>query len=187
MVVSFGSVLVGQCSTWDSRLVCYCLDNSKICNETMDGMDSWLVWSFSELMMGRWFEYGPNSQHLPCRQGKHGQDIAEGWSGIVVFHRGDEKYHQKAYHMNPGATSEQICWHCRASRVRDSPNLYTFFGPNAPYRETALTLEAFICETTRPNPWVRLPGFHPEVLIYDWLHCFDLGLLSDAAASVTWP
>ena len=184
LVVSFASLLVGDCSPWDNRYLLYCIDNNVACSETMDGLDSWCAWSFVELMCGRWFENGPWSEELPERKAKGGAFIADGWRGIIVAHRGDEKYIQKAYHMSVSWISEQICWRCCASRLRDSRLLYTQFGPCAPHRDTLIDVPTFIEKISRPNRWIRIPGFHTEQLLFDFLHVFDLTIVPDAAASV---
>ena len=138
------------------------------------------------MMVGRWFQHDPWSNELPKRRERAGQEVAGGWRGIVVAHRGDEKYLQKAFHTAVAWNSEQVCWRCNASRVRNSPNLYTYFGPGAPHRDTMIDLDTFITRTSRTNAWVRVPGFHPSMVLFDFLHVFDLTIVPDAAASVTW-
>ena len=162
----------------------YVLDNSKTCHETILTMDSWAAWSFCELAEGRWFDRDPWGKPLADRASIAGKQIAAGWRGIVVVFRGDEKYTQKVFRMRVGWSSDQICWHCCASKVTSSRNLYTTFGPCAPHRSTMISLEDFIQHVSRANPWIALPGFHPNQLIYDVLHVFDLALVCDAAASV---
>ena len=47
-----------------------------------------------------------------------------------------------------------------------------------------VTLEEFVTTGCRNNPWVQLPGWHPEVIYNDWLHVCDLALFPEACASV---
>lgn len=150
----------------------------------MAGLDTWLAWSYTELQCGRWFHGGPWSEELDDRKEKGGQLIANGYRGIIVCYRGDEKAIQKAFQMKISWISEQVCWRCCASRLRRSQNLYTYFGPSAPHRRTLCDVNTFITKFCRPNPWIRIPGFHPEQLQFDLLHVFDLTLVPDAAASV---
>ena len=86
------------------------------------------------------------------------------------------------YHGCPG----NCCWSCHASRIRGSPMLFTHFGPNAVHRTTMVDTTEFIQSTCTANAWVRLPGWHTEVLTYDFLYVFDPTLVPDAAASVFW-
>ena len=182
MVSSFSSLLVKSTTPWESRLLCYCMDNSKACEESLSTLDTWAVWSLTELMMGKYMEYGPWAEPVSSRNGRGGQDIAGGFSGILVAHRGDEKYMLKAYHVSVSWLSKQCCWSCRASRLSTSDNLYTHFGANAHHRMTLVDTSEFIL-ACNANAWVRLPGWHCEVLTYDFLHVFDLSLVPDAAAS----
>ena len=184
MVCSFSSLLVKSSSPWESRLLCYCLDSSKTCDETLDTMDTWLVWSLVELMSGRYMDKGPWGEPVPSRKGLEGKELAQGWRAVLCAHRGDEKYLAKAYHVGVSWLSKQVCWTCRASRVSTSSLLYTHFGPNAQHRTTFLTTSEFI-QLCKPNAWVRLPGWHVDVMTYDLLHVFDLTLVPDAAASVS--
>lgn len=134
--------------------------------------------------MGRYMEMGPWSEKVPKRKGLDGKLLANGYRGILVVHRGDEKYiTEKAYHIGVSWLSQQCCWSCRASRMRDSNMLYTHFGPNALHRQSLMDTAGFI-QLCKPNAWVHLPGWSVEVLAYDLLHVFDLTLVPDAAASV---
>ena len=186
MVTSFASLVVGNCSPFDNRYVTYCVDNNRACPETLDCLDSWLAWSYTELMNEKWVEHGPWSEALPSRSGKGGKLIAGGYRGILCVMRGDEKFVQKAFHMRVSWVSEQVCWMCCASRVRDSLNLYTYFGPGATHRLSLISLSDFISDISKGCAWIRVPGFQPEMLFYDFLHVFDLTVVPDAAATAFW-
>ena len=41
----------------------------------------------------------------------------------------------------------------------------------------------FIQYGCKANPWIQLPGFHPSMVVFDWLHVVDLALIPDSAAS----
>ena len=184
-VNSFASLLTKSTLPWETRFICYVLDNSKGCDETLDGLDTWVVWSLTEMQLGRYFGSDPFGKPLASRRDLAGKEIANGWRGILVAHRGDEKYLQKAYHVSVSWLSQQCCWNCKASRLSGSELLYTHFGPNARHRSTFLDSSDFIA-LCKANAWVRLPGWHIEVLMYDFLHVFDLTMVPDAAASASW-
>ena len=101
----------------------------------------------------------PSSQPGAWLQKWQRWTVVGSWRGILCFHRGDEKYTQKALKMKAW-NSEQVCWRC-------SELLYTHFGPGAKHRTTFLGLHEFIVETCHPSPWIRLPGFHPSMIHYD--------------------
>ncbi|CAL1131312.1 unnamed protein product [Cladocopium goreaui] len=182
MVTTFGSALVHK-SPWDSRFLLYCTDNSKSCSNTYDTLDTWVAWSFTELGAGRWLQHSPWGEYMGRREDKAGTLIADGWIGVLVAHRGDEKALAKAFHVKNTWVSEEVCFTCRASRLSDSRYLYTGFGQNAPHRETIVDLHTFVTSKVGPNAWTRVPGFHPSMIAYDWLHVLDLALIPDAAAS----
>ena len=125
-VCSFASVTVGHCSPWENRYVLYCIDGSRTCDASYDGLDSWLAWSFKELMHGEFDDAGPWGEEVKWRRGwQMHQPLAGGYRGIPCFHRGDEKYLIKAYHFKTNWNSERVCWRCAASRVANSPMQYT--------------------------------------------------------------
>ena len=182
MVTSFASALIHK-SPWDCRYVLYCVDNSHACSSTFDILDSWLAWSFVELAEGKWFGHSPWGEEMGIRKSTAGTLIADGWRGILFAFRGDEKALAKLFHVKTSWVSHDICFHCKASRISQHPCLYTSFGKNAPHRATLLDLTDFVTVKCDSNPWVRVPGFHPSMIIYDWLHVLDLALVPDAAAS----
>lgn len=182
-VVSWASVLIHGCSPWDSKYMIYCTDNYHATAETYAVLDAWAVFSLTELQLGRYLDVGP---YGPLNRSCNGQLIADGWRGILVFHKGDEKYFQRCYGMRTSWVSNRICWYCKAEKDSASPNLYTLHGPCAPHRSSMNTTEEFIALVCSPNPWVRLPGWNIEVILSDWLHIVDLTLTPECAASVTW-
>ncbi|CAE7337972.1 unnamed protein product [Symbiodinium microadriaticum] len=46
-----------------------------------------------------------------------------------------------------------------------------------------LNTAEFIQYGCKANPWIQLPGFHPSMVVFDWLHVVDLALIPDSAAS----
>ena len=184
MISSFGSAVVHK-SPWDCRFVLYCTDNAKSCDNTYDTLDTWLAWSFTELGAGRFLEHSPWGEVMGLRKSKAGMPIADGWKGILFAHRGDEKALAKSFHVKTTWVSEEVCFTCRASRRSDSELLYTGFGKNALHRTTMLSLYDFVTDRCDSNPWVSVPGFHPSMVTYDWLHVLDLSLIPDASASAT--
>eukprot|EP00434_Breviolum_minutum_P021092 symbB.v1.2.018608.t1/scaffold1492.1/size116918/3 len=132
--------------------------------------------------MGRWLDVDPYGRpHAPFDQGRCGL-LADGWRAVVVVHKGDEKYIQKAYRTSHGAVSRNICIQCRATN-EPGQLLYSHHGPNAFHRCTRLTTEEFIRDVCGVGNWVRLPGFHISFVQHDWLHVVDLTLVPECSAS----
>lgn len=182
-MLTWSSYLTTHASSYDSKLLIYCADNFHSCKETYIGLDSWLVFSLTELAAGVFLDFSPVG---PLNRPHNGQPIANGWRAVVVAHKADESYIKRAYGLNRSWVSDLVCWYCRASKKSDSEYLYTCHGPHAKHRETMTSTSEFITNMASPdNPWVRLPGWDIQVLMSDWLHLVDLSLAPDACASVT--
>lgn len=129
-ISTLASALVGGCSPWDSRMLLYVTDNQHCVDATWDTLDAWVVWSLTELSLGSWLDTDPWGNPMPQRQSKAGMPLAGGYRGVLVCHKGDQKYIQRAYHMTGSWVSECICWYCRATRTGE--NCYTLHGKHAP-------------------------------------------------------
>lgn len=136
-VMTMASVLVGNASPWDSRMLLYVTDNQHCVDETWDTLDAWVCWSLLELSLGRWLGSDPYGNHLESREAVSGSLLAGGYRAVLVCHKGDQKYIQRAYHMQNSWVSDVVCWHCRATRT--GQNCYTQHGKFAPHRGTKAT------------------------------------------------
>ena len=136
-ISTLASALVGGCSPWDSRMLLYVTDNQHCVDATWDTLDAWVVWSLTELSLGSWLDTDPWGNPMPQRQSKAGMPLAGGYRGVLVCHKGDQKYIQRAYHMTGSWVSECICWYCRATRTGE--NCYTLHGKHAPHRGTRVS------------------------------------------------
>ena len=136
-ICTMSSILVGNESPWDVRLLLYCTDNQRCLDETFDTLDAWVCWGLAELATGIWSGVDPFGQTMASREHKAGKPIAEGWRAILMCHKGDEKYMQRAYHFQGGWVGENICYHCRAKK--SGPNCYTLHGKHAPHRGTKVS------------------------------------------------
>ena len=83
-------------------MLLYCMDCARSSNETLDVLDSWMVCSLTELMYGKYLCHDPWGPEIPHRMAMSGKALAGDWRAVVVVHRGDEKYIQKAYQMQVG-------------------------------------------------------------------------------------
>ena len=182
MICSFASLLVKGSSPWESRLLCYCLDSFQNVwrnvehHGQLDGVVP------CRLMSGGIWTKDHGERLFLAEKVLEGKELAGGWRAVLCAHRGDEKYLAKAYHIGVSWLSQQVCWTCKASRMSTS-SLYIPIWTKCAASNTFLTTSDFI-QLCKPNPWVRLPGGHVDVMTYDLLHVFDLTLVPDAAASV---
>ena len=182
MILSMSSLLVSG-NMFDTRLLVYVMDNSRCLPQTFATMDLWTVWALTELQLGEFLDVDAFGQpHAPHAEGKRCGKIAGGYRGIVCYHKGDEKYIQRAYRTSHNAVSKQCCWTCMAT-TETGPMLYTHHGPRAEHRKTLLSTEEFIRKVNGVVTWVSLPGWAPSILTYDWLHIVDLCIVPECSAS----
>lgn len=166
-----------ECS-WDSRLLCCCLDNSRCLPETFDVLDQWLVYSFTELQEGKFFTV--DAFGAVFERGKAGR-VCGGYKAVLVGIKGDEKFIQRTLKVTASWISDGVCMYCAASQGGN--NIYTKFGPAAPHRSTLVDNEQFFSTGCRG---LRLPGIDVSRIYLDWLHIVDLALCPEASASVSW-
>ncbi|CAK9061534.1 UBA domain-containing protein [Durusdinium trenchii] len=164
-------------SQFNTRYLLYAIDNAQACQESYMTLDMWLMWSLIELQEGRYMSVDPWQNPITRPQGP----VAGPYKGVLVNLKGDEKFLQRTLRLQTSWVSENVCALCRASK--SGPMVYTTFGVNAPHRTTKLDTSEFIMEAVKPNPWVMLPGFHIDLINFDWLHVVDLTLAPECAAS----
>lgn len=177
-VVTLSSA-VCQGSPFDTKILMYAVDNSKSTTECFV-LDTWLVWSLIECQEGQRMSVDPWQNALEGRSGP----VCGPYRGVLVNLKGDEKWLQKALKLKQSWVSSNICPMCRASS-KSGNMMYTQFGPHSPHRSTMLNTVQFISEAVNPGPWIRLPGFHVNLVTFDWLHIIDLAIIPECAASVT--
>lgn len=178
-VTTISSPLLPMQSSWDTKIVCYIVDNHKCTNDTFEVLDIWMVHSFMELQTGVFFDVDPWNQKY--ERGKSGR-IMGPWNAVLVGLKGDQKYIQRILRPNNSWISSKVCLYCNATQ--EGKLAYSHFGRGAPHRSTILSNEQFLLHAIRPNPWMRLPGFHVELVLLDFLHLIDLAVTPEVAASV---
>ena len=183
LVTTISSALTDG-SVWDTKFLMYCLDNSRSTSDTIKTLDQWVCWSLVELQLGHFLDRDPFDRPYEKYSGKRKGAIANTYRGVLVCHKGDERYLQKVYAMTHSAVSQQVCFVCRASQ--SGPNLYSLYGPSAPHRSTMMTTHDFITSACGQQAWTRLPGWSISLLAFDYLHVVDLTVVPECAASATW-
>lgn len=177
-VCAISSPLAPPRSSWDNRALLFVADTGRMLPETYDTLDAFMVHSLCELQEGTFFDVDPYGR--PWDRGVSGL-IMGGLRAVLCGIKGDQKYLQRALKLRSSWNSERVCMYCHATS--SGANLYTSFGPGAPHRNSLVSTEHFIESGCYPNPWVRLPGFHLELVLADWLHLVDLSLTPEVAAS----
>ena len=167
---------------WDTRFVCFCIDNSQATPMTGHTLEAWFCWGLLELQQGHYLDVDPyGERYEPYYSGRQGT-LAGGFRGVLMVHKGDEKYIQRAYKTSHSWVSENICLLCKASSKQPSL-LYTEFLPTAGHRSTMLKTEQFIADVCQVKTFCNIPGWHIEMLQHDLLHVLDLAIIPECAAS----
>lgn len=179
-MLTIGSPLTRGRSSWDERFLIYVMDVNRSVPETYDCLDAWVVYSLTELQEGRFMNVDAYGQ--PYERSLSGP-ICGPYRGVLFALKGDQKYLQRALKLTTSWVSDKCCMYCDART--SGPNIYTFFGEHAPHRATLKTTNDFIVNGSRPNHWVRCPGFDISMVFTDWLHLVDLALTPEIAASVS--
>ena len=82
--------------------------------------------------------------------------------------------------------TKRCCEKCDAVQLKNNavhPMNYKDMSANAPYLATRVNHEEYL-HTFRPlSPWLSVPGFQLETLVYDWMHLVYLGTARSHVAS----
>lgn len=171
------SSAVSDGSPWDTKIVLYCVDNSRVVEETFDTLDTWVVFGLLEIAHGKCLTIDPWGRRIERPSGS----LAGRYTGVLTNLKGDEKWLQKSLKLKNSWVSHSVCAICRATQT--GPLIYTTFGSQAPHRSTLLSTDDFIREAVRSNAWIRLPGFSVSLVNYDYLHIVDLTIIPECSAS----
>ena len=179
-MTTISSPLLPMQSSWDVKIPCYIVDNHKCVQETYETLDCWMVHSLMELQTGQFFNVDP--WNVEYKRGKSGR-IMGPWTAVLVGLKGDQKYLQRVLRPHNSWISSKVCIYCAATQ--DGEMAYCHFGPAAPHRATILSNQEFLLKAIRPNPWMRLPGFHVQLVLLDFLHLVGLSVTPEVSASAT--
>ena len=168
---------------YDSRLILWCLDNAQATSSTQHTLETWLCWSLIECQQGHFLDVNPwGEAHDPYHTHNRRGPVAGDWKLVMVYHKGDEVYMQKAYRPANSWVSHNCCLVCRASQ-HDPELLYTHHGPNAAHRSTKLSSQDFIEHVARVQTFTTIPGWSIDCVQFDWLHIVDLAISPECSAS----
>ena len=175
--------------TLDSRIVFTMLKVSTIHPFTMKRIYDVLVWSFDALAKGKFPAADPwgtefSSTYMPERARKAGKALAKRadgalYRGLFAEFRGDWKYLKEAFCLADSyCSADFICHKCNARKLGIKQSMwYSNFCRNAEHRNTMVSNSEFINRYRWVSPLVLIVGFHITRIVYDKMHCMDLGVL----------
>ena len=188
-----------ECISWNIltdgaglRLLFTCFPKSWTAERhTWDCLFQIFCWSMRHLLLGVW----PSKRHdgQPwektdrSRARKGGQEL--GFHAGLLQVRGDWLFYKLVFDF-PQWTSKACCWRCGA---RNTPGHdYDFRDPSqdAAWRQlryTGIDFNSILRdEGITPSTLFGCPGFNIDMVMVDWLHTMDLGVLAEVIGNVFW-
>jgi hypothetical protein len=118
------------------------------------------------------------------------------WSGKRLgFHaaalqvRGDWAFYKEVFAF-PHWTSHQCCWKRFANNSPGDVGDFRDASTNVPWRNMRITGQQFMmlqrAEGIQPSTLFACPGTTVDMVMVDWLHTMDLGVLADVIGNVFW-
>jgi len=173
------------------RFLFFALSKSLLCDcgcegfHTIDVLNGIFAWSMNAMASG----VAPVRRHDGCPwtkfDKKHRLKGDLRCRGALLQVRGDWEWLVQAFRLRH-YSADTFCYLCDASHVGD--RTYLNLADNAPWRNTSITHERYLCECARqgapPSKLFSSPGFRFEYISVDSMHCVDLGIFADAVGSL---
>ena len=112
-----------------------------------------------------------------------------GFHAAVLQVRGDWAFYKEVFAF-PHWTGHQCCWKCFAKNSPGDVGDFRDASANAPWRNRRITGQQFMmlqrAEGIQPSTLFACPGTTVDMVMVDWLHTMDLGVLADVIGNVFW-
>jgi hypothetical protein len=159
--------------------------------KTWDALFRVFAWSMRHLMLGLWPRIREDRmgwrKNEDFRARMSGQGL--GFHAAVLQVRGDWAFYKETFAF-PHWQAKQCCWKCFA---RNSPGEVGDFRDatsNAAWRNRRISGHEFvalqIAEGITPSCLFECPGVSVDMVMVDWLHTMDQGVLADVIGNVFW-
>ena len=193
LVITWGGV-AAKLATLDTRIVYTMLKVASIVPyDTLQTVYQVLTWSLNALSCGKF----PENDHLgnpitsdsdPKRFAMAGQDLAEGCVGVFSEMRGDWKFLKESLYLQQHyGLNNLICHRCAVLKFTNDIGMrFTNFKRDAPHRLMCYTHAAWMAMMLAAaivSPLLYICGFHISRVIFDILHCMELGIYQVAVPS----
>ena len=125
-----------------------------------------------------------SKDYMPERARNTGKFLAERadgqyYRGAFAEFRGDWKYMKATFSLKEGYHVADFFCHRHMTRKQGlSPAMwYSNFCRNAAHRTTMVSDEEFLHMYSQRSPLVHIPGMHITRIVFDLMHCMELGVL----------
>ena len=157
--------------------------------DTLDTLYRVVAWSMHVLLQGTfpdkdWDNKAWEPGTWRSEMAKAKAKIADGWVFLLTEVIGDWKCLKECLKLNKYYAHKYICMFCAASKPVGRC-CFTDFRDCAGHRQTFTSWADLLSSYTGGLPGLfSVPGFHIELVHYDWMHCFNLGVLQFVLGNV---
>ncbi len=160
----------------------------ELAEDTVETVMARMVWSFGHLLNGKMPDRDDRGFPLVAgnrgvgawRHRVRGRDIAGGMRFLVTELAGDMKWLREVLHLFQSYLHTEICHLCFATKTLLGGKCFTDFrdaaSHRAPRRTHAAFMATFLARLGFTPALCTLAGFHIEMILFDWLHAFLLGV-----------
>ena len=177
--------LIASGTTVQTRFLFTVVKKTSMVPETLDVLLNMFSWSCNVLLSGE--TPHKNWNNVDIEGG--GRPLANGYRGCLAQARGDWEWFTLVFGFPRWDAADIMCPFCAASNTVAARS-WTDFGPNAGWRCTRCTHEAFM--RSRLAAGLAVPalfnciGFRLECIVADVLHCVDQGIGSHIIGNILW-
>jgi len=189
-----------ECISWNIltdpaglRILFTCFPKSATAERhTWDCLFEIFSWSMRHLLMGVWPSKRHDGQPWQKKNDKKrastgGQDL--GFYAGLLQGRGDWAFYKLVFDF-PQWTSKACCWRCGARNTPGHDHDFRDPSQDAGWRQLRYTQMDFLdilrAEGITPSTLFGCPGFTVDMVMVDWLHTMDQGVLADVIGNVFW-
>ena len=188
-----------ECISWNIitdtaglRLLFTCFPKSYTAERhTWDCLFSIFSWSMRHLLLGVWpsrrHDGEPWERTDKHRARKGGQQLGF-YAGLLQV-RGDWAFYKLVFDF-PQWTGKSCCWRCGARNTHGHDLDFRDASKDAAWRQLRYTENDFNIilrsEDITPSTLFSCPGLTVDMVMVDWLHTMDQGVLADVIGNVFW-
>ena len=158
---------------------------------TWDALLEVFAWSMKQLMLGLWpgcrHDGRPWQPSDKTRQTYSGRQL--GAHAALLQIRGDWAFYKEVFNF-PSWRARRCCWRCCAKNQKGETSDFRDASTNANWRMERVPGHAFLAQQRadgiKPSPLFQTPGLEVDMVMIDWLHTMDLGVIADVLGNVFW-
>ena len=190
VVYSWGSAMSDRLSALDCRyLTCFCVGDTMV-GETNTQIVEYLSWCTKVMMSGRFPAKDFSNNAWPensWRASMAGEPIAGPYTAFFSGVTHDNKARYQTHKFENFYNTKYVCEQCPACSHLH-PLSYGDSRPGANWRRYILKHGDYLARTPleKLTPWLAMPGFSLSRALFDYMHCYHLGIGRDCCGQWIW-